>query len=424
MKKIKKEGLRISCEKMAFRARQSARLIASLSAQRKNDVLVSMADALIEHRNVILKANKQDVQLALRKGMSSAFVERLTLDEKRIFQMSESLRQIAALPDPVGKEIVSWERPNGLSIAKVRVPIGVILIIYESRPNVTSDCIGLCFKSGNAVILKGGSDAFHSNTSIFNILKRVVKDCKLPEGVISFVPFVERQAVDILLSLDQHIDLVMPRGGESLIKEIKDKSRIPVIKHYKGVCHIYVDDGADLEMAKRVVFNAKVQRPSVCNAIETLLVHKDIANRFLPQMGELFQKAGVEIRGCARTKKIFPQAKKANLKDWETEYLDLIISVKVVDDIVQAIEHINFFGSHHSDAIITQDTGHKEQFLKEVDSACVYANASTRFTDGDQFGFGAEIGISTDRLHARGPMGLEDLTTYKYVIEGQGQIRE
>lgn len=424
MKKLEREHLSIKLENMAFKARQSSRLISSLSTQRKNDVLLSMSDVLMQEKDAILKANKKDVHHALGRGLGSAFVERLTLDEKQIFQMSDSLRQIAALPDPVGKIIASWERPNGLSIAKVRVPIGVILIIYESRPNVTSDCIGLCFKSGNAVILRGGSDALYSNSCIFNALKRVINDFRLPRETIGFVSVIERQAVDILLSLDQYIDLVIPRGGESLIKEIRDKSKIPVIKHYKGVCHIYVDDGADLEMAKKIVFNAKVQRPSVCNAAETLLVHTAVAEKFLPAMSDLLQKAGVELRGCVRTKKIVPSVKKASLKDWETEYLDLILSVKVVDDTVKAIEHINFYGSHHSDAIITQDAGHKERFLKEVDSACVYANASTRFTDGDQFGFGAEIGISTDRLHARGPMGLEDLTTYKYVIEGQGQIRE
>ncbi len=424
MKKFKKDSLYLKLNKIAFNAHQSLRAIASLSSEEKNKILMCMADALIQQKDLVLEANKKDIEYVVKKGLSRAFIERLTLDKRRIIEMAESLRQIAALPDPVGTTITSWKRPNGLSIAKVRVPIGVILIIYESRPNVTSDCIGLCFKSGNAVILKGGSDALNSNKSIYGILQQVIKDHKsLPEAV-SFISMPERKAVDILLSLDQYIDLVMPRGGESLIEEIKNKSRIPVIKHYKGICHVYVDDSADLEIAKKIVYNAKVQRPSVCNAVETLLVHTAIAEKFLPEMLGLLQKAGVELRGCARTKKIVPEVKKASLKDWETEYLDLILSVKVVDNVVEAIDHINHYGSHHSDAIIAEDAAHKEMFLKEVDSACVYANASTRFTDGYQFGFGAEIGISTDRLHARGPMGLEDLTTYKYVVEGQGQIRE
>lgn len=424
MKTVKKDILRIKLAKAARKAREASRILASLSSERKNEVLLAMADALVRHKGLILKANEKDITAAFRKGLGRAFIERLTLNDRRIAEMAESLRQIAALDDPVGRVISSWMRPNGLSISKVRVPIGVILIIYESRPNVTSDCIGLCFKSGNSVILKGGSDALNSNKRIYDILEKVVMGYNLPKGIIHLVSSSERKAVNILLSLDQYIDLVMPRGGESLIQEIRNKSKIPVIKHYKGVCHIYVDEAADLEMAKKIIYNAKVQRPSVCNAVETLLVHKSVADTFLPPMCSLLQKAGVELRGCPRTRKIVLNAKKAILKDWETEYLDLILSIRVVDNIRQAVEHINQYGSHHSDAIITRDEAHKEMFLKEVDSACVYANASTRFTDGYQFGFGAEIGISTDRLHARGPMGLEDLTTYKYVVEGQGQIRE
>lgn len=424
MNKLKKDILREKLNKAAFKARESAKVLSSLPAQQKNEILLAMSDILLRQKDIILKENKKDVKNALKKGLNFAFIERLTLNEERLVEMSGSLRQIAALPDPVGEKIASWERPNGLFISKVRVPIGVILIIYESRPNVTSDCIGLCFKSGNVVILKGGSDALYSNLSIFNALRCVIRSAKLPEEVINFISTADRRAVDILLSLDQYIDLVMPRGGESLIREVRDKSRIPVIKHYKGICHVYVDDGADLEMAKRIVFNAKVQRPAVCNAVETLLVHASIAKDFIPSMFELLKKARVEIRGCERTRKIVAGIKKAVESDWETEYLDLILSVRVVDNVAQAIEHINRYGSHHSDAIITENLTHREKFLKAVDSACVYVNASTRFTDGYQFGFGAEIGISTDRLHARGPMGLQDLTTYKYVIEGQGQIRE
>lgn len=424
MKIVKKDALYVKLNKAAWKARRASRVLASLPPERKNEILSAMADALVRHKELILKANKIDRAGAVKKGLSSAFIERLTLNDRRIAEMAESLRQIAALSDPVGKVISSWVRPNGLIISKVRIPIGLILIIYESRPNVTSDCIGLCFKSGNALILRGGSDALHSNKCIYSVLRKVLTDYKLPFDAVYFVSTSERKAVDILLSLDQHIDLVMPRGGESLIQEIKNKSKIPVIKHYKGVCHIYVDEDADLEMAKKIIYNAKVQRPSVCNAVETLLVHKNIADVFLPVICDLLRKASVELRGCARTKKIVSDVKKATLEDWETEYLDLILSIRVVDDIGEAVDHINQYGSHHSDAIITQDEAHRKMFLREVDSACVYVNASTRFTDGYQFGFGAEIGISTDRLHARGPMGLEDLTTYKYVVEGQGQIRE
>ena len=324
----------------------------------------------------------------------------------------------------MGAEIKTWSRPNGLLISKVRVPIGVILVIYESRPNVTSDCIGLCFKSGNAVILKGGSDAIESNAAIFGVLQKVIASAGVPADVISLVGTTDRRAVDMLLQMDQEINLVMPRGVEALIREVRDKSKIPVIKHYKGVCHIFVDRSADAAMAQRIVLNAKVQRPAVCNAVETLLVHQDIAGSFLPVMAEALQKAGVKIKGCPETRRIVPQAARATQKDWYIEYLDLILSVRVVKDVRQAIDHINRYGSSHSDAIITQDQESAELFLKDVDSACVYVNASTRFTDGYQFGLGAEIGISTDRLHARGPMGLEELTTYKYVIRGTGQIRE
>jgi glutamate-5-semialdehyde dehydrogenase len=398
-----------------------------VSTDSKNSTLRQMADALIKDSGKIISANKKDLFTARRKGLASAFIDRLILDVKRIDEMKESLVQVAKLDDPVGGIIKTWQTPNGLKISKVRVPIGVILIIYEARPNVTADCIGLCLKSSNSLILKGGSDALNSNRAIFNILNNVAIKNGFPKGSISFVDSSSRKTVDRLLKYDDFIDLVIPRGGEGLIREVKNKSRIPVIKHYKGICHVYVDSEADLDMAHKIVFNAKVQRPGVCNAMETLLVHKDVAMRFLPGMIKELQDAGCEIRGCRLTKKIsrnLKGIKSATEKDWLTEYLDLILSIRVVNSIDEAIGHINYYGSHHSDSIVTDDNVHAQRFLKEIDSACVFVNASTRFTDGYQFGMGAEIGISTDKLHARGPMALEELTTYKYAIEGSGQVRE
>jgi len=413
-------------EKIAALAKEASFKLALVDTAAKNRALIQMAEALPKEKNKIISANKKDLKAACRKRLSAAFIDRLTLNEARIQQMSASLIELSKLEDPVGEVIKSWERPNGLRISKVRVPIGVILIIYESRPNVTADCIGLCLKSSNCVILRGGSDALNSNKAIFDILNKAAVNNGIAQGSISFINFTERKAVDILLKFDGYIDLVMPRGGESLINEIKNKSRIPVIKHYKGICHVYVDSEADLDMAQKIVFNAKVQRPGVCNAMETLLVHKNAAIRFLPAMIKKLQGAGCEIRGCAATKKIarnLKNIKTAKDKDWSTEYLDLILSVKVVGSLDEAIEHINKYGSRHSDSIVTDNKDNADRFLKEVDSACVFVNASTRFTDGYQFGMGAEIGISTDKLHARGPMGLEELTTYKYIIEGSGQIR-
>ncbi|MDD5019847.1 MAG: glutamate-5-semialdehyde dehydrogenase [Candidatus Omnitrophica bacterium] len=427
MKTSKKQtsaSLKKNMEKLAGKARDACRVLASLDSKKKNEVLCAMGSALLDHMGLILEANRKDVEAAQKKRLSKSFIERLTLDERRICEMAESLGEVSKLDDPVGVPIKAWARPNGLQISKVRVPIGVILVIYEARPNVTSDCAGLCFKSGNAVILKGGSDAIRSNEAIFNVLQREIVRAGLPSGTISFVETADRRAVDVLLQMDRYINLVMPRGGESLIREVRDKSRIPVIKHYKGVCHIFVDASADVAMAKNIVMNAKVQRPSVCNAVETLLVHQDIAEGFLPMMVQALQDAGVEVRGCSRTRRVMPNIRRAVEADWYAEYLDLILSVKVVKDVREAIDHINHYGSSHSDAIVTQDQQNAELFLKDVDSACVYVNASTRFTDGYQFGLGAEIGISTDRLHARGPMGLEELTTYKYVIRGTGQVRE
>jgi glutamate-5-semialdehyde dehydrogenase len=409
---------------IAQKAQEAARAMCGLSTGRKNKALKEMAVYLVRKKALILKANRQDIVLAKRKGLSAAMIDRLRLDEKRIKGMSDSLREVANLPDPVGEVIKAWRRPNGLWIHKVRASIGVIAIIYESRPNVTADCIGLCFKSGSSVILRGGSEALNSNLAIFRILRAVLKKYKIPQGAINLVATKDRQAVNELLKLNDYIDLVIPRGGEGLIRHVAKLSRIPVIKHYKGICHVYVDKDADLEMAGRVCFNAKVQRPGVCNAMESMLVHKDIAAKFLPLMLAQFQAAGVEIRGCPLTQRIAKGVKRATEKDYATEYLGLILSVKVVKDLKEAIRHINFYGSHHSDTIVTANRASAKEFLKNVDSACVYVNASTRFTDGYQFGMGAEIGISTDKLHARGPMALEELTTYKYMVFGKGQTRE
>lgn len=409
---------------IAKNAQCASRQLALLSSETKNKILKDMAQALLDNKGGILKANKKDILSAKRAKLASALIDRLALNEKRIADMADCLLELTNLDDPVGEVIKAWRRPNGLWIHKVRSPIGVIAIIYESRPNVTSDCIGLCFKSANSVILRGGSEALNSNIAIFRTLESAIRKHNLPDGLINIVTTKERKAVDILLKLNNYIDLVIPRGGEGLIKRVVNLSRIPVIKHYKGICHTYVDEWADLNMAQDICYNAKVQRPGVCNAMESMLVHKDVAARFLPGMAKKFSDAGVEIRGCFMTKRIVKYAKAANEKDYHTEYLGLIVSVKVVDGLKDAIQHINFYGTHHSDTIVTDNYENALEFLKQVDSACVYVNASTRFTDGNQFGMGAEIGISTDKLHARGPMALEELTTYKYMIFGTGQTRE
>lgn len=420
--------------KLAADLKEAAAELASIEAPLKNTALLDMAKGLKANVKNIIVANQRDVKNAQKNKLSPAIVDRLRLDEKRIGGMAESLKAIAGLEDPVGKKISGQKRPNGLVINKVRVPIGVIFIIYESRPNVTSDCAGLCLKSGNAVILRGGSEAINSNIAIYDILKGSCKRSGLPEAVITLITDTDRKAIEILLAQKDYIDLVMPRGGEELIKFVSDKSKIPVIKHYKGVCHTYVDEHADLNMAEKVCFNAKVQRPGVCNAMETLLAHERIAARFLPSMVKKFIDAGVEIRGCEKTRSVISNIsgpaldkkaiKAATEEDWYAEYLDLILSVRVVRSPDEAIAHIRKYGSAHSDAIVTDDKQTADYFLNKVDSACVYVNASTRFTDGGQFGMGAEIGISTEKLHARGPMGLKELTTYKYVIYGSGQIRE
>ena len=406
------------------RAKTASRKMALFSPRIKSRALRSMAKALMNNSRYIIRENARDVKSAVKNNMSGALIDRLKLDGKRIKAMADSLAEISKLKDPVGQVLESRRRPNGLLIKKVRVPIGVILVIYESRPNVTSDCAGLALRSGNCVILRGGSEAINSNRAIFEVLNKEAAKFKLPEGAITMIKDTDRSIVNALLTQEGLIDLVMPRGGESLIREVAGNSRIPVMKHYKGVCHTYVDESADLDMATHICFNAKVQRPGVCNAMETMLVNRNIAKKFLPRMIGIFKEAGVEIRGCLETKNIAGGINEAREEDWYREYLDLILSVKVVGDVDEAVEHIMKYGSCHSDAIITKNRKRAEKFLNEVDSACVYVNASTRFTDGNQFGKGAEIGISTDKIHARGPVGVEELTSYKYLIYGKGQVRK
>jgi glutamate-5-semialdehyde dehydrogenase len=409
---------------LAKKAKKSALEISLCSTKDKNDALKKMAQAIKNKQDYIVRENKKDLKIAQTKNYSKALVDRLGLDEKRINGMAQCLLDTAKLKDPVGELLETYNRPNGLVIKKVRVPIGVIGIIYESRPNVTSDCIGLCLKSGNAAILKGGKEAFYSNKAIFKVLKDALKNTKIPMEALQLLSSVDRRAIHYVLSLDKYVDLIVPRGGESLIRFVAENSSIPVVKHYKGVCHTYVSDEADINMAHEICFNAKVQRPGVCNSMETMLVHRDIAIRFLPVLINDLKEAGVEVRGCNLTRKIVKQGvKKVVKKDWEEEYLDLILSVKVVDSTKEAIDHINEYGSQHSDAIVTDNKKEAQLFMRSVDSACLYVNASTRFTDGYEFGFGAEVGISTDKLHVRGPMALEGLTTYKYEVYGKGQIK-
>ncbi len=405
-------------------ARNNSYRLSSLNTGVKNRVLLSMAKALRENKSFIMKENKKDIDKAEHKKMKKSFIDRLALSDKRIEEMARCLEDIANLADPVGEVISGWRRPNGLFINKVRVPLGVILIIYEARPNVTSDCVGLCFKSGNVCVLRGGSSSINSNLAIAKVLKKAA----FKEG-LEFEPFfvIERMdysIVDKLLKKNDYIDLVIPRGGEKLIRSVTEKSLIPVIKHYKGVCHIFVDEYADIQKAVKICVNAKVQRPSVCNAVETIIVHKRIARKFLLLLKKEFDKYKVKIKGDKETRKILPSVSLAKTTDWYTEYLDLIVSIRVVSNIEEAIQHINYYGSHHTESIITENINHATKFVNEVDSACCFVNISTRFSDGNQFGLGAEIGISTDKLHARGPMGLEDLTTYKYIVYGDGQIRE
>ncbi len=405
------------------KVKDASKTVAMLNGKEKRDILNKMADNLEKYSNEIIEANKKDMDYAKENNLNSALLDRLFLDEKRVTSMANALRDIAKLKNPVGRIIDGWRLDNGLEIQKVKIPIGVIGIIYESRPNVTSDAAGLTFMSGNACILKGGKEAFHSNRVIIEILRNTLKENNLPEDIVSLLPDYSRSGVEWLIKQDKYLDLIIPRGGESLIRFVSENSKVPVVKHDKGLCHIYVHKDADIKKALKISINAKVQRPGVCNALETLLVDRDIAAKFLPEIKEEMQKNEVELRGCEITLE-YIDINPASEEDWNTEYLDKILSIKIVDNVNEAIEHIEKYGSGHSDSIITENFSVAEEFLNRVDSACVYVNASTRFTDGGEFGFGAEVGISTNKLHARGPMGIDDLTTYKYKILGNGQIRK
>ena len=410
-------------ENRAKAAKKASAKLANLSTVIKNEALLNMAAALVKNKEEILKANAIDVEAAKAKGVKASYIDRLTLNDKRIDDMAEGLKQTAALPDPIGTGDLYVKRPNGLEIRRVRVPFGVIGIIYEARPNVTVDAAALCLKSGNACVLRGGSEAINSNKCIVNILQEAAYSAGVPEGAIQFIDFIDRDAVIMMCKLRGVIDIIIPRGGAGLINRVIENSSVNVIETGTGICHEFVDVSADLDMAINIAINAKTSRPSVCNAIETLLIHKDIAEKFLPMVKMALEKKGVELRGCEHCLKICPDMKAAIKEDWETEYNDLILSIKVVDNVDAAIEHINKYNTEHSDTIITQDIKSAHKFLQEVDAAAVYVNASTRFTDGFEFGFGAEIGISTQKMHARGPMGLEALTTTKYIIYGEGQVR-
>jgi glutamate-5-semialdehyde dehydrogenase len=417
-------NIKTEIHKMGAQALAAARALNSLSSDKKNTILRAMANGLIANTSAILSANTKDISAAEENGLSNAMVDRLRLDEKRVAAIADGIRQVAALPDPVGQIMDEWERPNGLQIQQKRVPIGVIGIIFESRPNVTSDAAVLCLKTGNATILRGGKEAIHSNLAIASALQDSGTAAGLPAHSIQLVPFTERESVQHMAEMDQYLDLIIPRGGAGLIEAVVSMARMPVIKHYDGICHVFVDRQADQDMAVAITVNSKTQKPSVCNALETLLVHRKIAKDFLPKVADALIEKGVELRGDPTVCEILgTKAIPATEADWTTEYLELILSIKIVDSLEDSIAHINTYGSHHSDCIVTTDDARSEHFLAEVDSAVVYRNTSTRFSDGEEFGFGAEIGISTDKLHARGPMALRELTSYKYLVRGSGQIR-
>ncbi|PKN30495.1 MAG: glutamate-5-semialdehyde dehydrogenase [Deltaproteobacteria bacterium HGW-Deltaproteobacteria-21] len=408
---------------MAVDAKKAARGLRRVERPNKDAALILMAARLKQRKEEIRRENAKDVSLARDNGLSGSLVDRLTLTDKVIDEMSAGLLEVAGLPDPVGQVTGMWRRPNGLQVGRVRIPLGVIGFIYESRPNVTVDAAALCLKSGNAVILKGGSEAIHSNLILAEILRGALAETGLPERAVQVVPTTDRDSVTALLKMDDLVDLIIPRGGEGLIRFVAANSRIPVLKHYKGVCHIYVDEEADLNVASEICFNAKVQRPGVCNAMETMIVHESISETFLPIIGKKLRDAGVEIRGCPKTVAIIPGAKIAEESDWPAEFLDLVLAVKIVQNMDEALDHIDRYGSNHTEAIVTKNYGRARRFLAEVDSSVVLVNASTRFNDGYQLGLGAEIGISTSKLHAFGPMGLEELTTTKFIVYGDGQVR-
>ena len=415
--------LRSEAKEMAKQAKEVSRLLAKLSTDTKNKALFEMADDLEKNQAFLIEENKKDLSAGEQAHLSSAMMDRLRMTPAVIQAMTKGLREVSRLPDPVGEIVKMWRRPNGLTVGRMRIPIGVIGIIYESRPNVTADAAGLCLKSGNAIILRGGSEAFHSNQAIVHILQKALNKADVPEEAVQIFSRTEREAIQEMLQLEEEIDLIIPRGGEALIRFVTTHSKIPVIKHYKGVCHIFVDETADPEMALRICLNAKVQRPGVCNAMETLLVHERIAGGFLPKIAEALRKEGVELRGCPQTRKILSGIKEAKEEDWYEEYLDLILSIRVVKGMEDALKHIALYGSLHTEAILTSDYQNAQRFLREANSSCVLVNASTRFNDGFELGLGAEMGISTSKLHAFGPMGLEELTTTKFIVYGEGQIR-
>lgn len=407
----------------AQRAREAARQLAYLPTDIKNAALLAMAESLVQQTDNILAENAVDVRAGREKGLSRALIDRLLLTPDRVEDMAAGLRELVALPDPVGEVESMWTRPNGMRVGRMRVPLGVVGMIYEARPNVTVDATGLCLKAGNAALLRGGSEAINSNKIIAQIIAAAATRAGVPEGAISLIEFTDRAAVNIMLRLNQYLSVIIPRGGAGLIQTVVENSTVPVIETGMGNCHIYVDEFADLEMARQIITNAKCQRPGVCNALETLLVHREVAGELLPGVVETLQSAGVEVRGCQHTRSLVPGVSGVTETDYATEFLDLILAVRVVDSLDEALDHIYQYGTGHSEAIVTENYTRGMRFIQEVDAAAVYINASTRFTDGHQFGFGAEIGISTQKLHARGPMGLRDLTTSKYVVLGDGQIR-
>ena len=411
-------------ETRARAAREAARSLALANARVKSEALLTMARGLEEKAPAILDANRADLERARGQGHPRAFLDRLTLTDARVEDMAAGIRQVAALPDPVGETLRGWRRPNGIEIAKVRVPLGVVGFIYESRPNVTADAAALCVKSGNACVLRGGREALESNGVIAAILAKGLEKAGLPAEALGFVDVPDREAVEVLITLDRYVDLIVPRGGEAFVRLVAERATIPILKHDRGLCHVYVDAGADLQMAADIAVNAKVQRPGVCNAVETLLVHADAAPTFLPAVGARLRAAGVELRGCPRTCELVPEARPATEADWDTEYLDLVLAVRVVPSFEEAVAHVRRHGSGLAEAIVTRDYLRARRFVAEIDAACVLVNASTRLVDGNQFGMGAELGISTSKLHARGPVGVEELTTTKFVVTGSGQIRE
>ncbi len=416
------EQITSAIHEMGRLAKRASYALATLSADQKNAILRAMAEGLRDATDSIVAANVLDISAGEENELSAAMLDRLRLDASRIEAIASGIEQVASLADPVGDLISEWDRPNGIHIQQVRVPIGVIGIIFESRPNVTSDAAVLCLKSGNATILRGGKEAIHSNRAIAHALQSAGETAGLPEGAIQLIPFTDRESVSVLAQMDQFLDLIIPRGGKGLVEAVVSQARMPVIKHYDGICHTYIHPDADRNMARKIVVDAKTQKPSVCNALETLLVHQDIAAQFLPEVAESLRTKSVEIRGCERTRSHI-DAIPATDADWDTEYLDTILAIRVVDSIEDAISHINAHSSQHSECIITEDSSVASRFMRELDSACVFHNVSTRFADGEEFGFGAEIGISTDKLHARGPMALKELTSYQYRITGDGQTK-